>query len=295
MKKKVLVTGGQGMLAHSLIPVLLDAGFETVGIDIQEANISDKTAIFKEILRHSPDFVVHAAAMTAVDACEEKREMAMAINFQGTANVAEAAESVKAPIIYISTDYVFNGKKETPYLEDDPIDPISVYGHSKAMGEQAVAELNSRNFIVRTAWLYGSNGKNFVDTIIRLASEREELKVVSDQYGSPTYTGHLSLAIARIVSAYFNENAREFGIFHATNSGRCSWFEFAKAIVERIGNKKVKRIIPIDTAELMRTMNYKAPRPAHSVLSNKKTQDIYGVFLQPWEIGLDEYMRVRQL
>lgn len=280
------------MLAFALLPVLAKEGFDVCGIDVQEADITDKGSISKAILEIKPAMVVHTAAMTAVDACEDNEALAMSVNCHGASNVAEAAASAGAAILHISTDYVFNGQKDAPYEVDDPIDPVSVYGKSKACAERAVAEKNPMHYIVRTAWLYGANGKNFVDTIVRLGSEREELKVVSDQVGSPTYTAHLSRAIGAIVVAHVKSGNSDFGIYHATNSGRCSWHEFAGAILERVPNR-VRNISPIDTDELFRIMNYKAPRPAFSVLSNRKISDTFGVALPRWEAGLEEYLSQR--
>lgn len=277
------------MLCHTLIPLLARHEYEVVGIDVQEVDITDKKAIITEIARQKPAFVVHTAAMTAVDTCEDHKDTAMAVNRHGAANVAEGAAEIGVPVILISTDYVFNGRSPEPYLEDDPADPISVYGESKALGEIDVKAVNPKHFILRTSWLYGSGGKNFVDTIIRLASDRDEIKVVNDQVGSPTYTGHLSAAIERVVGSYIKEGGEDYGIYHATNAGKCSWYDFARLILEKTGNTRTK-VLPMDSEELFRIMNYKAPRPAFSVLSHEKLNNIMGFFMPDWRAGLDEYL-----
>ena len=227
------------MLATDLIMSLTQAGFDVSGFDLPEVDITDRHAVQRAIDDAKPDLVIHTAAMTAVDACEDAVETAMTVNRDGAGNVAAAAAVIGAPIIHISTDYVFNGRGTRPYLEDDTIDPLGVYGRTKAEGEAAVAAANPAYIICRTSWLYGINGKNFVSTILRMAGERDELTIVNDQVGCPTFTGHLSNALAVVSRALLDtsENIRPslHGIYHTVNSEQCSWHEFAQTILQAAG------------------------------------------------------------
>lgn len=282
---KVLATGGAGMLGAALKKVFDVPGVEYIPIDIAEADITVAENIAAFVTKISPDIVINCAAFTDVDGCETKKEIAFAVNGSGAGNVAAAAAAVGAPVIHISTDYVFDGSSSTPYVETDPVNPMGVYGASKLEGERAVAAANSRHYILRTAWLYGAGGKNFVDTIAKFAQEREELSVVSDQVGSPTYTMHLASAIKTVADRVLSADAPESGIFHATGGGRCSWFEFAGEIV-KLRPGKTKSIKPVTTEEFGRP----APRPAYSVMNNQKIQKTFGVSMPHWLDALKEYL-----
>jgi dTDP-4-dehydrorhamnose reductase len=213
--------------------------------------------------------VINCAAWTDVDGAEQHEDEALRINRDGARNVAEAAGRV----VYVSTDYVFDGTKREPYLPSDPVNPLSAYGRTKLAGERATAEANPRHFIVRTSWLFGRGGRNFVETMLQLGSERESLRVVDDQIGCPTYTGHLARAIGALVEG------EDYGIHHRAGGGHCSWYEFAREIMRRAGLDC--DVEPCTTEEFPRP----APRPANSVLA--------GGDLPAWQEGLEEYLGVR--
>lgn len=282
---KVLATGGAGMLGAALKKIFDVPGVEYFPIDITEADITVPENIAAYVKNISPDIVINCAAFTDVDGCEVKKEIAFAVNGNGAGNVAGAAAAVGAPIIHISTDYVFDGTKTTPYVESDPVNPMGVYGASKLEGERAVVAANPKYYILRTAWLYGAGGKNFVDTIAKLAEDREELSVVSDQMGSPTYTMHLAAAIKKVADCVLSNAAPAPGIFHVTGTDHCSWFEFAGAIT-KLRPGKLKSIKPVTTEEFGRP----APRPAYSVMSTEKIQNTFGVSMPHWLDALKEYL-----
>lgn len=252
---KVLITGSEGQLGRDLVRVLSDE-HELFPFDL-DMDVTDFDGTMKTVTTISPDVVIHAAAYTDVDGCELDADLAYKVNALGTQNVALACQKCGAAALYVSTDFVFDGKKGEPYLEFDEPNPLSVYGRSKLAGERYVASLLDRYYITRTAWLFGKHGRNFVKTILKLAEEREELTVVGDQVGSPTYSLDLAKTIAELIKTGW------YGLYHTTNSGSCSWFEFAKKILEYAGKRGVK-VSPITSEEL----NRPAPRPAYSVLRN---------------------------
>ncbi|MDD5428963.1 MAG: dTDP-4-dehydrorhamnose reductase, partial [Candidatus Omnitrophica bacterium] len=231
--------------------------------------------------------VIHAAAWTDVDGCERDREKAYRINASGTENVAVACKNAGAVLIYISTDFVFDGKKKEPYTEEDKTDPLNIYAASKLAGEEAVRKNLKEYFILRTSWLYGAGGKNFVDTIIAKAGTEKELKVVRDQAGSPTYTKDLACAIHRLADKIFRDRRQPtaaFGTYHVSNSGSVSWYDYACEILRLAGlDTKVKAIT---SAELARP----AKRPAMSVLDNSKFASFTGYAMRDWKIALKEYI-----
>lgn len=274
---KLLVTGAKGMLGTAVKKVLADK-FQIIGIDIEDADITDKQQIQEVIFKFSPEIILHCAAYTNVDGAEKAKELAYKINCVGTRNVAEAAGKIDAKLVYISTDFVFNGNKKLPYTEDDTPLPINTYGWSKLEGEKAVKESSCKFVIIRTAWLYGPNGKNFVDTIIELAQKDQPLKVVNDQKGCPTYTMDLAEAIGVLL-----ENGST-GIFHIVNSDSCTWYEFAKQIIMYAGINK--EVVPITSAELPRP----AKRPHFSVLSTEKFTTYTGYQLRNWQDACKEYI-----
>ncbi|WP_139691819.1 dTDP-4-dehydrorhamnose reductase [Sporolactobacillus terrae] len=229
MSSKILVTGGHGQLGTELTLMLKDKGFEAYGLGHEELDITDLEhvrSIFREI---KPDVVCHTAAYTAVDKAETDRDGAFLVNAYGTRNVAIAAEEVGAKLVYVSTDYVFNGGKEGAYSEFDFPSPLGVYGQSKYAGEQFVRDFHSKFFIARTSWVYGQYGGNFVKTMLKLAETHDQLKVVNDQRGCPTYTKDLA---EKIIELFQTD---KYGVYHLSNSGTCTWYEFAKAIFEMKG------------------------------------------------------------
>jgi dTDP-4-dehydrorhamnose reductase len=261
------VVGAGGMLGRDVVRA---AGERVVGLTRTELDVTDRAAV-QEALRGAT--VVNCAAYTQVDGAESDPEAAHAVNADGARNVAEAAERV----LYVSTDYVFDGAKPEPYVESDPTGPLQEYGHSKLAGERATAEANDNHLVVRSSWLFGAGGRNFVDTMLTLGRERDELLVVDDQVGSPTFTGHLAEALVALAGG------SERGVLHVAGTGSCSWFDFARAIFERAGVDADVR--PCATDEFPRP----ARRPANSVLASERGAPV----LPAWQDGLDAYLGVR--
>ncbi len=270
---KILITGSRGMLATDLINIASQAGYETIGLDVDELDITNQSQVQTKITEIKPDVIINCAAYTAVDQAEAEQEKCRAINVDGVKNLTDICLKRDIILVQISTDYVFNGQQES-YNEDDPKDPINYYGQTKAEAEDYIRKNLIKYYLVRTSWLYGKNGKNFVETISKLCAEKPEIKVVNDQIGRPTFTGDLSRGILNLL-----ENKKEFGIYHLTNDGSCSWFEFAQEIA-RLQNLSCN-ILPCTTAEFPRP----AKRPRYSVLNNNKTEK-----LREWKEALREYL-----
>lgn len=274
---KILITGANGMFAYALKNILRPKN-KLLLTDIDNMDITKPKNVFDFFNKNKPELVIHAAAYTDVDAAEKNKALVFKVNRDGTRNVAMACKKLDIPLVYISTDYIFGGGRRKPYTENDRPHPLSVYGLSKYTGEKEVRSITKKHFIVRSAWLYGPNGKNFVMTILRLADELNELKIVNDQKGSPTYTFDLAEGIKKLIKT------QAFGTYHLVNSGSCTWYQFAKEIL-RI--KKIKKkIIPITTQEL----NRPAKRPAYSVLDSRKAKKA-GLVLKPWQKALSSYLR----
>ncbi len=271
---RVLITGAQGQLGRELQLAL--SAHELILADVPQFDLLGPD-VERFIATAAPHVVVHAAAYTDVDGAEREPEKALAVNAEGTARVAAATEAAGARLLYISTDYVFDGTKRTPYLETDKPNPRGAYARSKREGERRALALCRNTLVLRTAWLYGLHGKNFVGTIMRLAGERPELRVVSDQRGCPTFAADLAEAIAKILKTTVR------GIGHAAGSGDCSWHEFACEIVASMG--KAVPVHPISTEEAGRP----APRPAYGVLANTVLAR-EGIVLPHWKEALSRYM-----
>lgn len=286
---KIVITGAKGMLGTELCRVL-SANNEILGIgctpavlspssiQVLAADITQPDVITQAICDFHPDIVIHAAAYTDVDGCELNPDKAYLVNGIGTKNVAIACKKCGAKLVYISTDYVFDGEKTSPYNEDDVPNPINVYGQSKLEGEKYVVSLLDRWFIVRTAWLFGKHGKNFVTTISQLAQREDELKVVNDQVGCPTYCVDLAKEISRLIAT------EEYGIYHITNKGYCSRYEFACDIVKLAGY--FVKVIPITSRDLGRP----ASRPHNSVLAHHRLQHTIGDNIPAWQDALKRYI-----
>ena len=253
---KILITGSSGMLGHDLTEVLKDK-HELILTTSKTLDITDKNGVIDFIYENNPDIVINSAAYTDVDGCETNQELAYSVNGEGVKNLAIACNEIGCPLVQISTDYVFNGKNERPWVEEDEVDPISVYGKSKLKAEEAILEILDKYFIVRTAWLYGINGKNFPKTMLELAQNHSQITVVYDEVGSPTYTPDLASKIAELIESDC------YGIYHITNSDSCSWCEFSRYIFEIAGCDV--EVIPVTASEFARP----APRPSYSVLENK--------------------------
>jgi len=280
--RRILVVGAKGMLGRDLTEVLHSSipGDEVVGWDIEEIDIQKGEDTVTKIEKLRPDIVIHIAAYTDVDGCELNKEKAFAVNAEGTRSVALAASKCHAKMVYLSTDYVFDGDKREPYLENDSPHPLNVYGQSKLKGEQYVQTFVKDFLIIRTQWLYGLFGKNFVASVLRQAREKNTLSIVDDQTGSPTYTTDL----AKAVSVLIQFGAR--GIFHVANSGLCTWCSFGQTILKLSGVNRVK-VIPISSRELGRP----ATRPSYSVLGCQKLKEETGLTMRPWSEALKDYLR----
>jgi dTDP-4-dehydrorhamnose reductase len=276
---RVLVTGAAGMLGRDVVETFDGRGHEVIPLSHDELDITDGPAVDAHVGEIEPDAIVNCSGWTDVDGAEAHERDAMTVNDTGAGLLAVAAGTVGASVIYPSTDYVFDGSKSRPYLESDLPHPISAYGRSKLAGETSVAAANSRHVIVRTSWLFGVGGANFVETMLRLGAEQPEVLVVSDQVGSPTYTRHIAAAIALLTES------EDYGIHHVTGGGSCSWFDFAQEIFDQAALPA--RVMAARTEMLDRP----ARRPAYSVLGSERRD---AVVLPNWRAALAEYMAERE-
>lgn len=277
---KVLVTGVKGQLGFDVMNELKKRGLEAVGADIEEMDITDEESVNRFIMDAKPDAVIHCAAYTAVDAAEENEDICRRVNADGTRNIAKVCKELDCKMIYISTDYVFDGQGSRPWEPDEERHPLNVYGQTKYEGELAVQELLEKYFIVRIAWVFGVNGKNFVKTMLNLAQTHDTLTVVNDQYGSPTYTYDLARLLVDMVQT------DKYGIYHATNEGICTWYEFACEIFKQ-ANVAVK-VLPVSAAEY----RAKAKRPENSRMSKEKLTENGFERLPSWQDALGRYLAV---
>jgi dTDP-4-dehydrorhamnose reductase len=302
--KKVLITGSRGMLGRALIRSLDgNDSVQAIGTDLlseeHKLDIVDANQVSDFIKGIMPDIIIHAAAYTDVDGCEQYPERAYAVNAEGTKNIARAAKDVNAFLIHISTDYVFDGEKTSPYIETDATSPINIYGESKLSAERAIKDTMDNYLIIRTSWLFGKGGKNFIDSIIQKALSCQDLKVVNDQSGCPTYTEDLAIAIVGFLSRVCNLQPETCNLkpatcnlqpatLHITNSGSTTWYEFAKEIlrIKSIENIKIK---PIKSDEI----SLPAKRPVMSVLDNAEYTKLTGQALPPWQDALHRYVLER--
>ena len=281
---KVLVTGSQGQLGYDVIKELRSRGHEALGFDLPELDITDEVAVQAVFDRVKPDAVIHCAAWTAVDAAEESGNIAkvFAVNEGGTRNLAAACKRTGAKLLYLSTDYVFDGQGSAPWGADETrFAPLNEYGKSKLAGENAVRELLQTYFIVRIAWVFGKNGNNFVKTMLRLSETHDTLRVVCDQVGTPTYTPDLARLLVDMIET------DKYGVYHATNEGGfLSWYDFASAIMQEAG--KHTKVIPVTTAEYGLS---KAARPFNSRLDKSKLKENGFEPLPDWRDALKRYLK----
>jgi dTDP-4-dehydrorhamnose reductase len=276
---KLLVTGAAGMLGRDVMLAAGNAGHDVVGFGHAELDVADEAAVSAKVEAERPDVVINCAAWTDVDGAEGAEEEATGINGAGAGNVAAAAASVGASVVYVSSDYVFDGSKGAPYVETDQTAPLSAYGRSKLAGEEATRAANKRHFVVRSAWLFGTGGHNFVETMLRLAADHGEVLVVRDQVGSPTYTWHLAYGIVRLIEGV------EFGIHHMAAAGACSWYEFAREIFDQA---KVECKVMSATTDML---GRPAPRPPYSPLMSRRE---HAIELPSWQDGLAAYLSQRR-
>ena len=276
---KVLVTGVKGQLGYDVVNELTKRGHIAVGTDIEEMDITDKKSVESVMKENMPEAVIHCAAYTAVDAAEDNVELCRKINAEGTQNIADVCKELDIKMIYISTDYVFDGEGERPWEPDDERSPLNVYGQTKYEGDLAVQNTLDKYFIVRIAWVFGVNGKNFIKTMLNLGKNRDSLTVVNDQFGSPTYTYDLAKLLVDMVET------DKYGIYHATNEGICTWYEFACEIFKQAGmNIKVS---PVSAAEYPA----KAKRPSNSRMSKEKLTQNGFEKLPAWQDALSRYLK----
>lgn len=277
---KVLVTGVKGQLGHDVMNELASRGIEGIGTDVEDMDITDAKACENVILSVKPDAVIHCAAYTAVDAAEDNMELCRRINAEGTRNIAKLCKAMDIRMMYISTDYVFNGGGVRPWEPDDHREPLNVYGLTKYEGEIAVEQNLQKYFTVRIAWVFGVNGKNFIKTMLRLGKEKGAVSVVNDQIGSPTYTYDLARLLVDMIQT------EQYGRYHATNEGICSWYEFACEIFRQAGMDQVK-VTPVDSSGFPA----KAKRPQNSRMSKDKLREKGFEPLPAWQDALGRYLK----
>ena len=282
---KLLIIGSKGQLGQELTQICQKSGFDFSETDLPETDISNVSQVDRLFSRHQPAIAVNAAAYTAVDKAESDQRTCFAVNRDGPMNLARTSAKHRVPLIHISTDYVFDGKGEIPYKEDDPVSPIGVYGTSKANGEIAIRRLHRQHVIIRTAWMYGVFGNNFVKTMLRVGRERQTLNVVDDQYGCPTCAADLANAILAVCDEIGHGKDDGWGTYHFCGKGITTWYEFAKAVfenAERLGMAKTPVIVPVGTSQYPTA----AKRPAFSALDCSKIETAFGIRIKPWPNSL---------
>lgn len=277
---RVLVTGVKGQLGYDVMNELAKRGYEGVGVDVDEMDITDARKVDEVITKAQVDKVVHCAAYTAVDAAEDNVELCRRVNAEGTENIAKVCKRLDLPMVYLSTDYVFDGEGERPWEPDDERDPLNVYGQTKYEGELAVERNLDKYFIVRIAWVFGVNGKNFIKTMLNLAQNHDTIAVVDDQVGSPTYTYDLARLLVDMIET------EKYGRYHATNEGLCTWYEFAKEIFRQAGVDV--KVVPVTSEQFQA----KARRPHNSRMNKDKLEAMGFQRLPSWQDALSRYLKI---
>lgn len=279
---RVLVTGVKGQLGYDVMNELAKRGIEGVGVDIDEMDITDAASVDKVITESDVDAVIHCAAYTAVDAAEQNVDLCRRVNAGGTENIAKVCKKLDIKMVYISTDYVFNGQGTRPWEPDDERHPLNVYGQTKYEGELAVENNLDKYFIVRIAWVFGVNGKNFIKTMLRVGGANGKVSVVDDQIGSPTYTYDLAVLLVDMILT------EKYGRYHATNEGLCSWYEFACEIFKQAGMDV--EVTPVSTEEYLKMYPVQAKRPMNSRMSKDKLEQNGFNRLPAWQDALKRYL-----
>lgn len=277
---RILVTGKTGQLGHDVLLELERRGHEAVGTGSADMDITDESAVSLVLHKYQPEAVIHCAAYTAVDAAEDDEERCQSVNVDGTVNIARICREIGAKMLYLSTEYVFSGEGERPWEPEDKTAPLNVYGRTKYEGELAVKQYLDRFFIVRISWIYGINGKNFVKTMRRLGEEKGSVSVVNDQVGSPTYTRDLAVLLVDMIES------EKFGVYHASNEGTCSWYEFACEIFKQSGMDDVV-VTPVDTS----AFPAKAARPKNSRMNKDKLRENGFSLLPSWQDALQRFIK----
>ena len=294
--KKILLTGVNGQVGHALQKKL--SNHQVFALNREQLDFSDKDAIRRVVRAIQPDLIINPAAYTAVDKAESEPDLAYAINAIAPQVLAEEAAELNAAMIHFSTDYVYDGSKIENYVETDAVNPLSVYGKSKLAGELAINAVGLPHLILRTSWVYGAYGKNFLKTIIRLASERESLRIVADQFGAPTSSESITDAVIELLNTWQPLDTNQTGIYHFTNQGKTSWHGFSSEIVSEYNrlaaNKSLQMLkANVENIEPITTADYPTPaaRPANSTLSNQKLKQVFNVSLPSWQKGLQQVMQ----
>ncbi|MDY3773535.1 MAG: dTDP-4-dehydrorhamnose reductase [Eubacterium sp.] len=276
---KVLVTGVKGQLGYDVVRELQSRGHEAIGVDIEEMDITDETAVSRLMEETAPEAVIHCSAFTAVDRAEEEQELCYKVNVEGTENIAKMCQKLGCKMLYLSTDYIFSGEGQRPWEPEDTPSPLNAYGQSKYQGEVALRQYVDKYFIVRISWVFGINGNNFIKTMLRLGKENGAVKVVDDQIGSPTYTFDLAKLLVDMIET------EQYGAYHATNEGICSWYEFAKEIFQEANMKEVT-VTPVSSEEFP----VKAKRPKNSRMSKEKLVQNGFSLLPSWQDAVKRYI-----
>lgn len=277
---KVLVTGVKGQLGYDVVRELQSRGHEAIGVDIEEMDITDETAVSRVMEETAPEAVIHCSAFTAVDRAEEEQELCYKVNVEGTENIAKMCQKLGCKMLYLSTDYIFSGEGQRPWEPEDTPSPLNAYGQSKYQGEVALRQYVDKYFIVRISWVFGINGNNFIKTMLRLGKENGAVKVVDDQIGSPTYTFDLAKLLVDMIET------EQYGAYHATNEGICSWYEFAKEIFQEANMKEVM-VTPVSSEEFP----VKAKRPKNSRMSKEKLVQNGFSLLPSWQDAVKRYIK----
>lgn len=291
MTMTIALFGAAGQVGSDCHRQLLNAGYSVIAWTRDNADFVNPETVAALVKSAKPAFIINACAYTAVDKAEAEQEVADLVNHQSVAALATACADLKIPLLHISTDYVFDGEATQPYAEDDPVNPLGIYGSTKLAGEQAIQDVLSEHIIIRTSWVFGEAGNNFVKTMLRVGAERQQLKVVNDQHGSPTYAGDIAKVILSFVDCYCDQLTLPWGVYHCTNEGETTWYDFACAIFDKALSAKVldktPEILPIPSSEFPTP----AARPAYSVLATEKLTQFMGQPLPHWQQGLEQFLK----
>ncbi len=289
---RIIIIGAQGQVGWELTRRAPALGHDMLAWDVAELDITDAAAVDRQLAASGVEVVINAAAYTAVDKAEQEPELAFAVNRDGPAHLAAACARLNIPLLHISTDYVYDGRKPGPYVENDTVTPLGVYGASKLAGDEAVRRLLRRHLILRVSWVFGIHGHNFVKTILRLAREREELRVVADQYGCPTFAGDIADTLLELAGRGAEIDACDgWGVYHYCGEPATTWHGFASAIVELA---RARELLPVKTVTAITTADYPTPaaRPANSVLDCARLAARLGIQPRPWRVGLEALLDV---
>ncbi|MGH1487517.1 MAG: dTDP-4-dehydrorhamnose reductase [Cellvibrionaceae bacterium] len=289
-KMKIALFGAAGQVGTDCAEALTQAGYVVISLTRNDVDFSQPDAVAQQVKSLKPDLVINACAYTAVDNAEKEKDLADLVNHQSVAAMAGSCAGLAIPLLHISTDYVFDGTATSPYQENDSVKPLGIYGETKLAGEKAIQDRMDQYIILRTSWVFGEQGNNFVKTMLRLGADRDQLSVVEDQVGRPSYVGDIVTAIESFVTAYENDQTLPWGIYHCSSEGETSWYDFAKAIFEKAFALGVLEKQPALSAIPSSQYPTPAPRPAYSVLATEKLEKFMGAPLPHWSKGLDTFI-----